>query len=135
MKPTYEQLESTLHQTRVELEQTKVELEQTKAELAKAMELLKVAFEEIAKLKEQLNLNSKNSSKPPSTDRKGNTRPDAQRKGRKGRKGRARPSYPAERVNTHISCTRENCPHCGSNAIKLSGQPPEILQQAELPEV
>lgn len=135
MKPTYEQLESTLHHTKVELEQTKAELERTKAELAKAMELLKIAFEEIAKLKEQLNLNSKNSSKPPSTDRKGNTPPDGQKKGRKGRKGKARPSYPAERVNKHIPCIRENCPHCGSNAIELSAQAPEILQQAELPEV
>ena len=27
------------------------------------------------------------------------------------------------------------CPHCGSTGIQLNGQSPEILQQAELPEV
>lgn len=127
MKPTYEQLEATF-------QQTKSEFEQTKSELAKAKELLKVAFEEIAKLKEQINLNSKNSSKPPSTDRKGNTSADGRKKGRKGRKGKARPAYPRDRIDRHVSCSRENCPHCGSSAIEPSEQPPEVLQQAELPE-
>lgn len=54
---------------------------------------------------------------------------------RDGKDERARPSYPPERVNRHVSCTRENCPHCGSDAIQLTAQPPEIIQQAELPEV
>lgn len=44
MKPSYEELETKLQRTE---------------------ELLKIALEEIIKLKEQLNRNSKNSSKPP----------------------------------------------------------------------
>lgn len=128
MKPTYEQLEATF-------QHTKTALEDTKSELAKAQELLKLALEEIAKLQEQINRNSKNSSKPPSTDQKSNTSSNERKKRRKGRSGKARPSYPAERVNSHVQCTRENCPHCGSSAISLTKQSPEIIQQAELPEI
>lgn len=46
---------------------------QTKAELSKIQRLLKHALEEIARLKEQIKSNSNNSSKPPSTDQKGDT--------------------------------------------------------------
>jgi len=52
MKPTYEELE---------------------AALAKTQHLLKLALERIAVLEEKLNKNSKNSSKPPSTDQKPNS--------------------------------------------------------------
>ena len=48
MKPTYEELESAL---------------------AKMQHLLKLALDRIAELEERLNKNSKNSSKPPSSDR------------------------------------------------------------------
>jgi len=113
MKPGYEALE--------------LELTQTKEELAKALELLKKALEEIAKLKERLNLNSKNSSKPPSTDQKGNTDD-------KEKDGKARTLFPPERMDRHIQCTQENCPHCGSTRIQLGGKSAEVLQQAELPD-
>ena len=59
MKPTYEQLEA--------------ELAETKRKLDKTTELLILALERIAELEEKLNLNSKNSSKSPSTDQKANT--------------------------------------------------------------
>jgi hypothetical protein len=52
MKPTYEELE---------------------AKVLRLEELLKQALEKIAQLEQQLKRNSKNSSKPPSTDQKGNT--------------------------------------------------------------
>jgi transposase len=113
MKPSYEELEAKLQRTE---------------------ELLKTALEEIAKLQEQLNRNSKNSSKPPSTDQKTNTDVVSPKKKRKGRKGKAKPLYPPERVNHHIECGLDNCPHCGSIYIQWNGDC-EILQQAELPEV
>ena len=72
MKPTYEQLEA--------------ELAETKKKLDKTTELLMLALEEIADLKEKLKLNSKNSSKPPSTDQKANTAVKERRK-RRSRKG------------------------------------------------
>jgi len=58
MKPTYEELE---------------------AKVQRLEELLKQALEKISQLEEQIKRNSKNSSKPPSTDQKGNT-PDADNK-------------------------------------------------------
>ena len=74
MKPTYEELE-------VELAQTKTELAEVKAELRKANDLLRIALAKITELEEKINLNSRNSSKPPSTDRKRNT-PDKDKKKR-----------------------------------------------------
>lgn len=126
MKPTYEQLE-------VKLAETKVELAETKRKLKETTKLLRQALEKIAALTEKLNLNSKNSSKPPSTDRKTNTS-SKQRKERDSRKGIARSNYPPERVDRSIECTHENCPHCGSQSIENVGTP-EAFQQAELPEV
>ena len=92
-----------------------------------------MALEEIADLRENLKLNSKNSSKPPSTDQKANTS-SKHRKERKPRKGIARSNYPPERVDRSVECTRENCPYCGSQSIENVGMP-EAFQQAELPEV
>jgi transposase len=119
MRPTYEQLE--------------LELAETKAKLAETRALLKLALDEIADLKEKLNLNSKNSSKPPSTDQKTNTTSEEQKK-RKSRKGVARSVYPPERVDKSVDCICKNCSHCGSQSIENVGSP-EALQQAELPEV
>lgn len=113
MKPTYEELE---------------------AEVKSLKELLKQAIEKIAKLEEQLNRNSKNSSKPPSTDQKSNTS-DNQRKPRTPRIGKSRTPFPSDRVDAHVQCSQENCPHCGSAAIELSRTLGEKWQQAELPEV
>lgn len=128
MKLTYDELELDLHQT-------KAELERTRELLKKALEAISQLSDEVTKLKEQIAKNSKNSSKPPSSDQKGNTDPDQPKKERKKRKGRARTPFPTERIDYHIECSQENCPHCGSSAIQLNGQPPEILQQAELPEI
>lgn len=113
MKPTYEELERELLSTK---------------------KLLRAALEEIAKLKEQLRCNSKNSSKPPSTDQKGNTS-KKQKKSREPRVGKSRIPFPPERIDKYVECSRENCSHCGSLAIQWNEQPSELFQQAELPEV
>jgi len=114
MKPTYEELE---------------------AKVQRLEELLKQALEKIAQLEEQLKRNSKNSSKPPSTDQKSNT-PDTDKKPpRDARTGKARPSFPPDKIDRHVQCKQENCPYCGSSKIQLNGNSPEILQQAELPEI
>lgn len=136
MKPTYAELELELHQTKSELQQTKLDLAKTQALLKTAIEEIHKLGNEVAKLKEQINKNSKNSSKPPSTDQKQNTDSDkTKKKRREGRQGKARPDYLPEEIDHHIQCTQENCPHCGSSVIQLKDQPPEVLQQAELPEV
>lgn len=114
MKPTYEELEAEVHHLRG---------------------LLKQALEKIAQLEEQLKRNSKNSSNPPSTDQKGNT-PEADKKPpRNSREGKSRPLFPPDKIDKHVQCKQENCLHCGSLKIRLNGHPPEILQQAELPEI
>lgn len=113
MKPTYEELET---------------------KILRLEELLKQALEKIAKLEEQLNRNSKNSSKPPSTDQKSNTDGN-QKKPRAPRIGRSRSPFPSDRIDAHVQCSQENCPHCGSVAIELSHIAAEKWQQAELPEV
>ncbi len=128
MNPSYAELEAELHQT-------KTELRQATGLLKKALEEIGKLQEEITKLKRQINKNSKNSSKPPSTDQKGNSDPDHAKKERKKREGKARSAFPPEKIDFHIQCTQDNCPHCGSSALQLSSQPPESLQQAELPEV
>lgn len=120
MRPTYEELEEKLRITQEALKG--------------ALEKISILLERIAILEEKLNKNSKNSSKPPSTDQKNNTSSDREKKSRDTRAGRARTPFAIDRVDRHILCTQENCPHCGSNAIRLRNQPAEILQQAELPE-
>lgn len=127
MKPTYTDLE-------LELYKTKTELNQTKDLLNKALGEINLLRTEVIKLKAQLDKNSKNSSKPPSTDQKSNT-PSNPKKSRGPRTGRSRAPFPPNRVDAHVQCSQENCPHCGSAAIELSRIPGEKWQQAELPEV
>ena len=127
MKPTYEQLEQ-------ELVETKQKLVETNSKLERTTDLLKQALDRIIALEEKLKLNSKNSSKPPSTDPKGNTS-SGSKKDREPRKGVSRTPYPAERVDHQIECSRDCCAHCGSGAIELLDVLPKILQQVELPEV
>ena len=55
VKPTYEELE-------IKLRDTEVKLRDTETNLLRMEELLKVALEEIEKLKARLNRNSSNSS-------------------------------------------------------------------------
>jgi len=113
MKPTYEELE---------------------AKVQRLEELLTQALEKISKLEKQLNSNSKNSSNPPSTDQKSNT-PDKEKRSRNSRAGKARVPFPPDRIDKYVECSRDNCSHCGSQAIQWNGQPAELFQQAELPEV
>jgi hypothetical protein len=114
MKPTYEELE---------------------AKVQRLEELLRQALEKIAKLEQRLGVNSKNSSKPPSADQKGDTVDAGKKPPRATRAGKSRPSFPPDKIDRHVQCGQDNCPHCGSLKIQLNGQSSEILQQAELPEI
>jgi len=119
MKPSYEELEA--------------EFIKIKEENISLRALLKKALEEIESLKERLNKNSNNSSKPPSSDQKKNTL-DKSRKNRKNRKGVNRPFFSKEQIDKSVECFLEKCPHCGSHSIE-NGSTCDILQQIELPEV
>lgn len=133
MKPTYEELETRnqeLDARNKELDARNKELE---ARCQKLEELFKKALDRIADLEEQLNRNSNNSSKPPSTDRKANTRP-SKKGNRKPRQGTTRALLPLDQVDKHEICEAHECPHCGSADLACKGDP-TILQQVELPEV
>lgn len=121
MKPTYEELEAKLRDTEARLQRMEA--------------LLKAALEKIEQLEARINRNSSNSSKPPSTDQKANTADKEKNPRRASRAGKARPSFPPDKIDKQVQCTQENCPYCGSSQIHLNGQPSEVLQQAELPEI
>lgn len=111
MKPTYEELEQ-----RVQI------LE----------ELLKKALERIVDLENKLRKNSSNSSKPSSSDQKGDN-PDKKKKEREPRPGKNREQYPPDQIDQHIQCERNFCPHCLSKQLERLSEDPFIWQQAELP--
>ena len=89
MKPTYEELENIIQ------EQAKM--------LVKTQHLLKLALDRIAELEERLNKNSKNSSKPPSSDRKSNSG-DQKGNEKKPRSGINRALIPPEKVDLFLDC-------------------------------
>ena len=111
MKPTYQELERLLE---------------------KALERIADLEQQVADLTERLGKNSKNSSKPPSTDRKRNTRLQKSRK-RKPREGKARSLLPLDQVDQHKICQLQECPECGSSDLLLKRRR-LIQQQVELPE-
>jgi transposase len=84
-------------------------------------------------LEERINKNSKNSSKPPSTDHKRNSAADD--KGpKKPRSGINRKLLSSDQIDHFHACTLDSCPYCGSNQL-IDQDRPLVLQQVELPEV
>ena len=85
-----------------------------------------------AKLEERLNLNSKNSSKSPSSDQKRNKRPS---KGgaKPGHSGHHRRLLPENEVDRKIISPCQACQRCGSTDLETLK--PWIFQQIELPKL
>ena len=95
----------------------------------------------IAKLEEQLGLNSENSSKPPSSDQPGHKREEQgkppsgkKRGGQPGHKGHHRQRVPAEEVNEFRIYKPEGCAHCGE-ALTGEDATPYRWQVTELPPI
>lgn len=118
MKPTYDELLTIVE------EQLK-----TIARLEKKIEELE---ERNSKLEERLNLNSKNSSKPPSSDQKRNKRPSLGG-AKPGHPGHHRSLFPESRIDQKIVSPCEACQSCGSTDLEVLK--PWIFQQVELPEI
>ena len=110
IKKPYNELET-------ELTNTKVELVHVKELLTKALEQIFLLQKEVSDLKNQLNKNSNNSFKSPSTDHKSNTH-EKNKKQRIGKKGSNRPLFSKEQINKTIECSSDKCPCCGSNHIE-----------------
>lgn len=114
----------------IELEARIAELERIVAEQQKL----------IAELKERLDTNSTNSSKPPSTNPPWNKPAPAKRPSKRKRGGQlghqraVRPLVPPERVSEIIDVRPEQCRDCGA---ALSGDDPEPVryQTAEIPRI
>ena len=111
------------------------------AELRRQLGRLK---EENEDLREQLNSNSSNSSKPPSSDRGKNPRRQGRKPGKKGsgrRRGgqpghpeHPRKLFPSEECEKQEECEAECCGHCGSRDLQKAEEPPERHQVWEIPE-
>ena len=84
----------------------------------------------VAELEERLNLNSSDSSKPPSTDQKKNKQKP---KGGAvvGHQGYFRKL--SDQVDRHVLSTIEQCNHCGSQ--DLIQRPSQLFQQIDIPEI
>jgi len=76
---------------------------------------------EIKELKEKLNTNSSNSSKPPSQDpfrEPGTKKPKGRSQGaQKGHQGHSRQLIPIEQVQTQHDLKPDVCPNCQSNSF------------------
>ena len=120
MKKTYEELE---HELQVVWEEN-----------LKLKSVLRSALDRIAELEAKINRNSKNSSKPPSSDQKSDT-PEKPKKIRASRQGFSRTPYPPERVNRHVDCVLDKCPNCNSYHIREIHGSIFSWQQVDLPPV
>ena len=87
--------------------------------------------ERIVYLEERLNLNSKNSSKPPSSDQKGSSEPRRKGGAKSGHAGHSRVLFPKEQVDRFIKVKAKTCPTCG-NKVVLTNKQPSIHQQVEI---
>jgi uncharacterized coiled-coil protein SlyX len=74
MKPTYQQLEDLCGRQENQIAQQAQRIKELEGLLKKAFDRIAVLEEQVSALTEKLGKNSKNSSKPPSTDQKRNTR-------------------------------------------------------------
>lgn len=88
--------------------------------------------EKIHQLEERLRLNSKNSSKPPSSDQKGADETSKKKGGAKpGHPGHWRPLFSREEIDAFVELKTMECPSCGG-AVRPSGEPASIHQQVEI---
>lgn len=118
MKPTYEQLEA--------------ENRELKREVTELKALVAQLLSRIADLESQLKQNSKNSSKPPSSDQKPNT-PPTQKKNRSFRLGASRQLLPESEITSRTKKCIDICPQC-SSVMQATGKTIK-WQQIELPKI
>jgi transposase len=126
MKPTYKELERRV------AEQDKQLVEQSN-QLVEQDKLIKQLLERITHLENQLNKNSKNSSKPPSTDQKSSVPRKARKEARPFHPGASRQLVEESLVTSQTDRHIDVCPRCHSAMIPTG----EVTkwQQIEMPEI
>src|SRR5882762_10656287 len=146
MKATYEQLYAlTQDQARHIQDQARHIQDQAQQiqvltqQLQAALTEIKVLEAEIRDLKDRLNTNSSNSSKPPSQDPFRKKRPkhrSGHKQGaQKGHQGHLRALIPLEQVRKVHDVRPDHCPNCHSNDFDPVAVRTEIRQVLELPEM
>ena len=117
-----------------------VRLAEARAERAEAR--ISVLEAEVKSLREKLDKNSRNSSKPPSTDRPGQKKAKKRRKkggrkpgGQKGHKGVTRELVPVEDVAKVVAVKPNTCVNCGADVSDQLLDFPERHQVTEIPPV
>ena len=131
MIPTYENLAHQINTLTSQLKDALAEIQVLKAE-NQALKL------EIKDLKEKLNTNSNNSSKPPSQDpfrkRKQKESTGKHQGGQPGHIGHPRQLVPKEQVTTFCDLKPTSCPNCASVVFYDIPINTEVRQVVELPE-
>ncbi len=94
---------------------------------------LQQALKRIEELEEHLNLNSKNSSKPPSQDQKKSKEPPRKGGAKPGHKGHHRHMLPVDQVDAFQECIQKRCPCCGSEKVQRLAEQAALWQQVEIP--
>lgn len=146
MSSTYEELwlqnQALLEQNQVLLEQNQVLLEQNRVlseRLDKALSEIQTLKAEISDLKEKLNTNSSNSSKPPSQDpfrsNKRNKKSNLKQGGQPGHMGHRRSLYPPDQVQVVHDLKPQACSNCLSDRFDQEVITTEVRQVVELPEM
>lgn len=122
-----------------ELAQQSARLRKELARLKKELARLK---EENEDLRENLESDSSNSSKPPSSDRGTKLRPRARRKpsgrkrgGQPGHPGQSRKLFPPEKCGKITDHYPQQCETCGSRDLADSGEEPYRHQVLEIPPI
>jgi uncharacterized small protein (DUF1192 family) len=133
MQPSYEQLFKENAELRAENAQLRAENVQLKALVNRLEKVITKLEARIAQLEAQLNQNSKNSSKPPSTDQKANRSTTPKAGNRPYHPGASRQLLPASAVTSHEVRSVKACPHCHS-AMHATDKV-FSWQQIELPEI
>jgi transposase len=92
----------------------------------------------VAELQEKLSKNSKNSSRPPSSDRPGSAPPERKPKG-SGRKPGGQPGHEGherQMLAADATCDHypESCGQCGSDLPRRSDTEPKVHQVVEIPD-
>lgn len=111
--------------------------EELSQQLKEALALIEALRAEICELKEKLNTNSSNSSKPPSQDPFRSTR-KKKRTGRKqggqpGHAGHRRTLYPLDQVQTVHDLKPSECSNCQSSVFDKDVISTDVRQVVELP--
>jgi hypothetical protein len=126
MKPTYEELEQIVQAQAKELCNQAQEIRNLMAECTRLKNMLE-------RLEARLGKNSKNSSKPPSSDTKPNASPKNKEDSKSHHPGVGRTLLPEDKVTSREQRRVEQCPRCRS-LMEPTGNSTK-WQQVELPEI